>query len=106
MSHVLQVSDETYRTIEALARQQGTTPEALGQALPRERLAEREAVARQNAEWEAGLDEALARAARGENARYHSAEAFFAALDEIPLDDAFFPHEPDHVIAARGTMCI
>ncbi len=86
MSHVLQVSDETYRTIEALARRQGTTPEALAEALLRERLAEREAVARQNAEWEAGLDEALARAARGENARYHSTETFLAALDQIPSE--------------------
>jgi predicted transcriptional regulator len=86
MSHVLQVSDETYRTIESLARQQGTTPEALAETLLRERLAEREAIARQNAEWGAGLDEALARAARGENVCYESTDAFFAALDEVPSE--------------------
>ena len=86
MSHVLQVSDETYHTIESLARQQGTTPEALAEVLLRERLAEREALVRQNAEWEAGLDEALARAARGENEQYASTDAFFAALDDIPAE--------------------
>jgi predicted transcriptional regulator len=69
VSHIFQVSDETYHAIESLARQQGTTPEALAEALLRERLAEREAIQRQNAEWEAGLDEALARADRGEHAR-------------------------------------
>ena len=83
---MLEVSDETYRTIESLARQQGTTPEALAEALLRAHLAEREAILRQNAEWGASLDEALARAARGENARYHSTEDFFAALDQIPSE--------------------
>lgn len=39
---------------------------------------------RQDAEWEASLDEALARTARGENARYASMDEFFAALDEVP----------------------
>jgi predicted transcriptional regulator len=82
MSHAVPVSDETYQTIEALAREQGTTPEALTETLLRERLAERQAIASQNEEWTAGLDDALARAARGENVRYDSAEAFYAALDE------------------------
>ena len=83
MSHAVQVSDETYEAITMLAQEQGTTPEALAETLLRERLAERQAIQRQNEEWGAGLDEALARAARGENARYESAEEFFAALDEI-----------------------
>jgi len=82
MSHAVPVSDEIYRAIVALAREQGITPEALAEALLRERLAERQAIAEQNAEWAAGLDEALARAAHGENVTYDSAEAFFAALDK------------------------
>jgi hypothetical protein len=86
VSHVLPISDETYRTIEFLARQQGTTPETLAEVLLRERLAEREVLARQNAEWQANLDDALARAARGENIHYDSTDAFFAALDEIPTE--------------------
>lgn len=52
MSQAIPASDATYRAIEDLARQQGTTSEALAQA------------------------------ARGENKRYDSLEAFFAALDE------------------------
>lgn len=80
MSHAIPVSDETYQAIAALAREQGTTPEALTEVLLRERLIERQAISRQNEEWAADLDEALARAERGENARYDSAEAFFAAL--------------------------
>jgi predicted transcriptional regulator len=86
MSHAVQVSEETYRAIETLARQQGTTPEALAEMLLRERLAERQAILRQNADWAAGLDEALARAAGGENTRHDSIEALFAALDEIPSE--------------------
>jgi predicted transcriptional regulator len=86
MSHAVHVSDETYRAIETLAREQGTTPEVLAETLLKERLAEHEAILRQNAEWEAGLDEALAHAARGENPRYASTDAFFAALDEIPVE--------------------
>lgn len=82
MSHAVPVSDEIYRIIETLARARGMTPEALTETLLREHLAERAALARQNAEWDASLDEALARAARGENAQYDSMEAFFAALDE------------------------
>ncbi len=81
MSHAVPVSDETYQTIAALAREQGTTPEALIETLLQERLAERKAIASQNEEWIAGLDEALARAASGENVRYDSTEAFFTALD-------------------------
>jgi predicted transcriptional regulator len=84
MSQTLHISDETYQTIETLAREQGTTPEALAETLLRERIAERQAIMLQNAEWAAGLDEALARAAHGENARYASTENFFAALDAIP----------------------
>lgn len=64
MSQAIQVSDEIYRALEALARQQGTTPEALAEMLLKERIAERQAIQRQNAEWEAELDDALARAAR------------------------------------------
>lgn len=86
MSHPVHVSDETYRAIELLAREQGTTPEVLAETLLRERLAERQSLLRQNAEWTATLDEALARAARGENTRYASAEEFFNALDEIPFE--------------------
>ncbi|HEY8323515.1 MAG: hypothetical protein ACHQ1E_01615 [Ktedonobacterales bacterium] len=82
MSHAIPVSDETYQTIAALAREQGMTPEALTEKLLRERLAERRAISRQNEEWAAGLDEALARAERGENVCYDSTEALFAALDE------------------------
>jgi predicted transcriptional regulator len=81
MSHAVPVSDEIYRIIETLARARGITPEALTETLLREHLAERAAIARQNAEWDAGLDEALARAARGKNAQYDSMEAFFAALN-------------------------
>lgn len=88
MSHALHVSDETYHDIETLARQRGTSPETLAETLLRERLAERLALARQNAEWEAHLDEALARAARGENTQYADTDAFFAALDAIPTDPA------------------
>ena len=84
MTHAVNVSDEMYRAIEALAREQGTTPEALAEALLRERLAEREAILRQNALWAVGLDDALARAERGENVRYDSTDALFNALDEIP----------------------
>lgn len=84
MSQAIHVSDETYRAIETLARQQGIAPEALAETLLKERIAQHAAILRQNAEWEAGLDEALARAARGENAQYASLDAFFAALDEIP----------------------
>jgi predicted transcriptional regulator len=94
LSHVLPVSDEIYHTIESLARQEGTTPEALAEVLLRERLAERDAIARQNAEWEAGLDEALARAARGENTQYASTEAFFAALDEVAGDTVLCGRRP------------
>jgi hypothetical protein len=72
---------ETYKTIEELARQQGVTPEALTEKLLRERLTERLALARQNAEWEADLDEALVRAASGANPTYDSADALFNALD-------------------------
>jgi len=86
MSHAVQVSDETYRAIGALAKQQGTTAEALAEMLLRERLMERQAILRQNEEWAAGLDEALARAARGENARFGSTDEFFAALDETLPD--------------------
>lgn len=86
MSHAVNVSDETYQVIETLAREQGTTPEQLAEALLKERLAERQAILRQNAEWASGLDDALARVARHENPRYDSTEAFFAALDEIPSE--------------------
>jgi hypothetical protein len=86
MSHAVYVTDETYEAIETLAQRQGTTPEALAEMLLRERLAERQAIQQQNEEWQAGLDDALGRAARGENARYESAEEFFAALDEIGSD--------------------
>lgn len=88
MSQTIQLSDETYRAIEALARQQGVTPEQAAEKLLQERLAEREAIARQNAEWLEGLDEALAQAARGENRRFESTEEFFAYLDSIPPDKA------------------
>lgn len=81
MTHAVPISDETYKTIEKLARQQGTTHEALAETLLRERLAERQAIQRQNVEWEAGLGEALARAARGENTQYDSVESFFDALE-------------------------
>ena len=86
MSHAVHVSDETYRAIETLAREQGTTPEELAETLLKERLAEHAAILRQNAEWAAGLDEALARAARGENPQYASTEAFFTALDGILVE--------------------
>ncbi len=82
MSHAVPVSDEIYRIIEALAHARGMTPEALTETLLREHLAEREAIARQNAEWDASLDEALARATLGQNAQYDTMEAFFAVLDE------------------------
>jgi predicted transcriptional regulator len=88
MSHVLNISDETYRAIESLARQRGTTPEALAETLLSEHLAEREAIARQNAEWETGLHEALARAARGDNQVYHTTDEFFAALDQISSEES------------------
>ena len=81
MSHAVPISDETYKTIEELARQQGVTPEALAERLLRERLAERQVIARQNAEWEAGLDEALKRAAAGVNPTYDTTGALFDALD-------------------------
>lgn len=87
MSRAVHVSDETYEAIEALAQQQGTTPEQLAERLLKERLAEREALLRQNAEWAAGLDDALTRAARHENPQYDSLDAFFAALDAIPAED-------------------
>ena len=86
MSHALTVSDETYRDIETLARQRGTSPESLAETLLKERLAERRAIARQNAEWEATLDDALARAARGENKQYADSDSFFADLDAIPVE--------------------
>jgi hypothetical protein len=82
MSQAIYVSDETYRVIETLARQQGTTPEGLAETLLKEGLAERQAILHQNAEWEVGLDEALARATRGENPRYASTDDLFAAMDE------------------------
>ncbi|HEV2237894.1 MAG TPA: hypothetical protein VGR57_14640 [Ktedonobacterales bacterium] len=91
MSHVLHLSDEMYQTIAELARTRGTTPEALAEALLRERLAERVAIERQNAEWSAGLDEELARAERGENPRHETLEEFFATLDattQQPDEDA------------------
>ena len=88
MSHAVHVSDETYQAIETLAQQQGITPESLTEMLLKERLAEREAILRQNAEWGAHLDEALARAARGANPQYASTESLFAALDAIPSDCA------------------
>ena len=86
MSHVLHISDEMYRAIETLARRQGTTPEALAELLLSEHLAELAAIQRQNAEWSAGLDGALARSARGENQVYHSTEDFLDALDQTPAD--------------------
>ena len=88
MSHAVQVSDETYEEIESLARQRGTTTEALAEMLLREHLAERRALEQQNEAWGAGLDETLARAARGENARYGSAEEFFTALDEVGSEES------------------
>ncbi|GEM_PF-6969016 len=88
MGHALPISDETYRNIEALAQQQGISPETLAETLLKERLAERLAITRQNAEWDAHLDEALARAARGENAQYADTDAFFAALDDIPVEES------------------
>lgn len=87
MSHAIPVPDETYQTIAELAREQGTTPEALTERLLRERLAECEAISRQDEEWAAGLDDALARAARGENAQYASKDEFFAALDNSAAKD-------------------
>jgi hypothetical protein len=81
MSHAVPISDETYKTIEELARQQGVTPEALAEKLMRERLAEGQALAHQNAEWDASLDAALDRAATGANPTYDSADALFDALD-------------------------
>ena len=86
MSHALNLSDEMYSTIVELARARGTTPEALAEELLRERLAERDALARQNAEWSATLDDELARAARGENPRHETLEDFFAALQAVPQD--------------------
>ncbi|MEO7002163.1 MAG: hypothetical protein ABI068_10075 [Ktedonobacterales bacterium] len=88
MSHAVYVSDETYRRIETLAQQQGTTPETLAEALLKERLAERLSIARQNADWQAHLNEALDRAAHGENTQHADTEAFFAALDAIPSEPA------------------
>ncbi len=85
MSHSLTVSDETYRDIETLALQRGTSPETLAETLLRERLDERLAIARQNAKWEATLGDALARAARGENKQYDDIDSFFADLDSIPV---------------------
>ncbi len=70
MSHAVNVSDETYRDIETLAHQRGTSPETLAETLLKAGLAERRAIAQQNAEWAPQLDEALARSARGENTRY------------------------------------
>ncbi|MDE3228629.1 MAG: hypothetical protein KGO05_02010 [Chloroflexota bacterium] len=58
------------------------TAEELAETLLREHLAERAAIARQNAEWDAGLDEALVRATHGKNAQYDNMEALFTALDE------------------------
>lgn len=86
MSHAVPISDETYQAIEKLARQRGTTPEALAETLLRERLAERQVLLRQNTEWAASLDDALARAARGENVEYDDLESLFSALDTIPAD--------------------
>jgi predicted transcriptional regulator len=86
VSHAVQLSDETYQTIADLAQARGTTPEEMAEQLLRERLAERAAIARQNAEWSVGLDEELARAARGENARQETLEEFFAALEAVPPD--------------------
>lgn len=83
MSHAVPISDEIYKSIVELARQQGVTPEELAEKLLRERLAERRAIARQNAEWAAGLDEALGRAASGANPTYDGVEALFAALDGV-----------------------
>jgi hypothetical protein len=84
VSHALNLSDEIYTAIAELARARGTTPEVLAEELLREHLAEHDAIARQNAEWSAGLDEDIARAVRGENPHYASLEDFFAALNATP----------------------
>lgn len=47
----------------------------------------KQAIAEQDALWEARLDEQLARAARGENPIHHSEEEFFAALDAPSSED-------------------
>ena len=53
MSYVFQVSDETYRAIEAIASGQGQTPEALAEAWLKERVEAESEIARQNADWDA-----------------------------------------------------
>jgi predicted transcriptional regulator len=53
LSYAFQVSDETYRAIEALASGQGQTPEALAEAWLKERVEAESEIARQNAVWDA-----------------------------------------------------
>lgn len=88
MSQAIHVSDETYQAIEALASQQGTTPEAVAETLLKERLAEREAIEHQTAEWLTGVDEALDQVACGETRHFESTEDLFAYLESIPSDKA------------------
>ena len=84
MSYAFHVSDETYRAIEALAFERGQAPEALAEACLKERVEAESALARQNADWDASLEETLAQVGRGQTPVYHSTEEFFAALDAVP----------------------
>ena len=86
MSYVFQVSDETYRAIEAVASGQGQTPEALAEAWLKERVEEESAIARQNADWDASLEETLAQVGQGQTPVYHTTDEFFAALDAVPVE--------------------
>jgi hypothetical protein len=86
MIYAFHVSDETYRAIEAIASGQGQTPEALVEAWLKERVEAESAIARQNADWDAHLEETLAQVGQGQTPVYHSTEEFFAALDAVPVE--------------------
>lgn len=67
MSHVFHVSDETYKTIEAIAAKQGERPDAWAEEWLKERAAEEQDEATPySAAWLEGLDVALAQAQTGQ----------------------------------------
>lgn len=90
MSHVFQVSDETYKTIEAIAAKQGERPEALAEAWLKERAAEEQDEATPySAAWLEGLDTALAQAKTGQG-------RFVGSTDELlHLIDGEAPDPPE-----------
>lgn len=101
MGHAIPVSDETYRALEAFARRKGASPEEFGEALLRECLRQLAGGARMRPRRGASHEHDLARAARGESARYSGIEAYFAVLGEAGDDGAGDTNATDQMTDPR-----